>query len=271
MLDPVLYHTKCTFRACNAISHLPQNYNIIFIAPNNFLTNDEKKLKTPIIGVKRRNNEKNEYFCINKTYPPMENEERTVLYLHGFASAGSSGTATHLRNSLYEYGIKVVAPDIPPMPTEAMEMLQRLVAEISPCLIVGTSMGAFYAEQIHGIPRILVNPSFHTARLLTFRGLGKREYRNKREDGAKDFKVDKEMINQFKELEKNSFQQITEAEKELVWGLFGLQDKNVNCQPDFKKHYGNTHFITYQGEHYLNDQALKKTVFPLVKQLLQLT
>ena len=60
-------------------------------------------------------------------------------------------------------------------------------------------------------------------------------------------------------------------EKQLVWGLFGLQDKNVNCQPDFRKHYGATHFIAYQGEHYLNDTVLKKTVFPLVKQLLQLT
>lgn len=195
---------------------------------------------------------------------------KNILYLHGFASAGNNGTATHLRNMLYEHGFSVISPDIPPMPAEAMAMLRKIVDEIQPILIIGTSMGAFYGEQTHGIPRILVNPSFHMARLLTFKGMGKREYRNKREDGAKDFKVDKEMIAQFKEVEKNSFQQITPQEKELVWGLFGLQDKNVNCQPDFKKHYGTAHFITYEGEHYLNDLALKKTVFPLVKQILQL-
>lgn len=200
----------------------------------------------------------------------MEKINKSVLYLHGFASAGSSGTATHLRNTLYEYGVSVEAPDIPVMPDEAMSMLKNLVEEMKPDLIISTSMGAFYAEQLLGIPRILVNPSFHMGRLLTFKGMGKREFRNKRADGTKEFKVDKEMINQFKEMEKNSFKHANE-EKQLVWGLFGLQDKNVNCQPDFRKHYGATHFIAYQGEHYLNDTVLKKTVFPLVKQLLQLT
>lgn len=191
-----------------------------------------------------------------------------VLYMHGFASAGNNGTVTHLRNMLYEHGISLTAPDIPAEPKEAMAMLTALVGELQPDLIIGTSMGAFYAEQMTGYQRILVNPSFHMARLLTFRGMGRQEYRNKREDGAKDFKVDKEMIAQFKEIEKKSFQHITAEEKEKVWGLFGLQDKNVNCQPDFKKHYGTAHFITYEGEHYLNDQALKKTVLPLVKKLL---
>lgn len=193
-----------------------------------------------------------------------------VIYLHGFASAGSSGTATHLRNMLYEYGVPVLSPDIPVMPLEAIAFLREYIQAEQPTLIVGTSMGAFYAEQMTGIPRILVNPSFHMARLLTFRGMGKREFMNKREDGAKDFKVDKEMIAQFKEVEKQTFKHITPAEKEMVWGLFGLQDKNVNCQPDFKKNYGPQHFITFEGEHYLNDTVLKKTVFPLVKQILQL-
>lgn len=193
---------------------------------------------------------------------------RTVIYLHGFASAGNNGTATHLRNALYEHGVSVISLDLPIMPVEAMAFIRNLVAEHQPELIIGTSMGAFYAEQLHGYRRILVNPSFHTSRLLTFRGLGKREFHNRREDGAKDFKVDKEMVTQFKEIEKGSFQQITAEEKELVWGLFGLQDKNVNCQPEFKKNYGPKHFQTFEGEHYLNDNVLKKAVMPLVKELL---
>ncbi len=191
-----------------------------------------------------------------------------VLYLHGFASAGSSGTALHLRNALYEHGIPVIAPDIPVSPAQALPFLQKLVEEEQPDLIVATSMGALYAELLHGIPRILVNPSFCMARLLTFRGLGKRqEFRNKREDGAKDFKVDKQMVAEFKEIEKGLFK-TAKTEKPLVWGLFGTQDRNVNCQPEFKKHYGTDHFRLFEGEHFLNDAILKRHVWPLIVDIL---
>lgn len=195
---------------------------------------------------------------------------KTILYIHGYASAGSTGTATMMRNILYSKGVQVISPDVPVMPLEAIAFLQQLVSELQPDLIVATSMGAMYAEQLKGFPRILVNPSFHMARLLTFRGMGRQEFRNKREDGAKDFKVDKEMIAQFKEVEKGSFQSITAEEKTLVWGLFGKNDKNVNCQPDFKKHYGSSQFQIFEGEHFLNEQVLKKAVLPLVTQLVQL-
>lgn len=191
-----------------------------------------------------------------------------ILYLHGFASAGSSGTATHLRNMLYEQGISVLSPDIPVSPTEAMQFLRQTVAENRPDLIISTSMGALYAEQLCGIPRILVNPSFHMARLLTFRGMGRHPFRNYRQDGAKEFKIDKEMINQFKEVEKDSFKNITSQEKSLVWGLFGTQDKNVNCQPDFKKHYGTQQFRLFEGEHFLNDAVMKKAVLPVVREIM---
>lgn len=194
----------------------------------------------------------------------------TVLYIHGFASAGSSGTAIVMRNLLYHHGVQVVSPDVPTSPLEAQKMLHELVEQLHPDLIVGTSMGAMYAEQLHGYPRILVNPSFHMARTLTFQGLGRREFRNKREDGAKDFKVDKEMIQEFKQVEKDSFQAITSQEKQLVWGIFGTQDKLVNCQADFRKHYGTAQMLLFEGGHYLNDHVLSREVMPLVNKLLNL-
>lgn len=196
---------------------------------------------------------------------------KKIIYLHGFASAGSTGTAIIMRNMLYEHQVQVLSPDIPVSPLQAITFLQQYVAREQPDLIVATSMGALYAEQLKGYPRILVNPSFCMARLLTFRGLGKRqEFRNRRQDDARDFMVDKALVAEFKEVEKGSFQAITAQEKELVWGLFGKNDKNVNCQPDFKKHYGTAHFQIFDGEHFLNDQVLKKTVMPLVNNLLQL-
>lgn len=195
---------------------------------------------------------------------------RRVLYIHGFASAGSSGTATHLRNMLYEHGVEVISPDVPVMPTEALSLLKQMVAELQPELIIGTSMGGLYTEQMYGTPRIMVNPSFHMARHLTFQGMGRREFLNKRQDGAREFKVDRDMIAQFREVEKASFSGVNAEEKTLVWGFFGKNDKFVNCQPEFKKAYGTDHFRIFDGEHRLNDVVLKRDIFPLVKQILKL-
>lgn len=195
---------------------------------------------------------------------------RRVLYIHGFASAGSSGTATHLRNMLYEHGVEVISPDVPVMPTEALSLLKQMVAELQPELIIGTSMGGLYTEQMYGTPRIMVNPSFHMARHLTFQGMGRREFLNKRQDGAREFKVDRDMITQFREVEKTTFSGVNAEEKTLVWGFFGKNDKFVNCQPEFKKAYGTDHFRIFDGEHRLNDVVLKRDIFPLVKQILKL-
>lgn len=193
-----------------------------------------------------------------------------VLYIHGFASAGSTGSATQMRNHFYPKGVQVLSPDVPVEPLRAIAFLHNYVQEHKPDLIVATSMGAMYAEQLRGIKRILVNPSFHMAKLLTFRGMGRQEFRNKREDGAKDFKVDKQMIAEFKEVEKQSFADITSDEKQLVWGLFGTRDKNVNCQPDFRKHYGATQMSLFEGEHYLNGEVLGKVIIPLAETILGL-
>ena len=191
-----------------------------------------------------------------------------IVYIHGFASAGSTGSATQLRNHFYPKGIQVLSPDVPVEPLRAIQFLRDYIAEHQPSLIVATSMGAMYAEQLRGVPRILVNPSFHMAKLLTFRGLGRHEFRNKREDGARDFKIDKQMIAEFKEVEKHSFDGITSEEKSLVWGLFGTKDKNVNCQPDFRKHYGTAQMSLFEGEHYLNGVVLGKVVIPLAEKIL---
>ena len=198
------------------------------------------------------------YFCI---FAPV----KKVIYIHGFASAGSTGSATQMRNHLYPKGVQVISPDVPVEPTMAISFLKTLVEEERPDLIVATSMGALYAEQLKGFPRILVNPSFHMARLLTFRGLGKREFRNKRQDGATEFKVDKQMIQEFQQVEKDSFKGIDAKEKALVWGLFGKQDNLVNCQADFVKHYGKEQMVLFDGEHFLNDKVLSKVVMPLAE------
>ena len=193
-----------------------------------------------------------------------------LLYIHGFSSAGSTGTATLMRNMLYEKDVRVVSPDVPVSPLEALQFLKDYAAQEQPDLIIGTSMGGMYAEQLRGYKRILVNPSFHMARLLTFRGLGNYDFQNKRADGATRFKVDKQMIAEFKEVEKLSFKGLTPEDKKNVYGLFGRNDPTVHTQDDYTKVYGKEHFVVFEGEHRLNDKVLKHDVLPIIMEILGL-
>ena len=54
-------------------------------------------------------------------------------------------------------------------------------------------------------------------------------------------------------------------------GTFRRQGQEVNHQKDFVKHYGREHFIVFDGEHFLNDKVLSRSVLPVVRQILGLS
>ncbi len=187
------------------------------------------------------------------------------MYVHGFASSGSSGTVMTLRR--YMAGWRVVAPDLPVDPFEALELLRRMVDEEQPDIVVGTSMGGMYTQQLWGVPRIVVNPSFEMSRSLLFGKMGRNKYMSKRQDGAAEFRIDKSVVERFKEMEKHQFEGITDEEKMLVVGLFGDKDPVVHFQPLMAQLYGEERCRWFAGEHRLNDTVVKKVLIPLIDEL----
>lgn len=187
------------------------------------------------------------------------------MYVHGFASSGSSGTVMTLRR--YMAGWRVVAPDLPVDPFDALELLRRMVNEEQPDIVVGTSMGGMYTQQLWGVPRIVVNPSFEMSRSLLFGKMGRNKYMSKRQDGAAEFRIDKSVVERFKEMEKHQFEGITDEEKMLVVGLFGDKDPVVHFQPLMAQLYGEERCRWFAGEHRLNDTVVKKVLIPLIDEL----
>lgn len=188
-----------------------------------------------------------------------------MMYVHGFASSGSSGTVMNLRRSLP--GWRVIAPDLPVDPFEALELLRTIVKEEQPEIVVGTSMGGMYTQQLWGVSRIVVNPSFEMSRSLLFGKMGRNKYMSKRKDGATEFRIDKGVVERFKEMEKHQFDGITEDEKQLVVGLFGDKDPVVHFYPLMAELYGEERCRWFSGEHRLNDDVVKKVLVPLIREL----
>ena len=188
-----------------------------------------------------------------------------LLYFHGFASSGATGTAQLLRSMMPEH--EVIAPDIPVDPVEALPYLRALVEREQPDLIIGTSMGGMYAQQMFGVRKICVNPAFNMSKLSKVMRPGTYKFLNGRKDNVKEFRITKEIVQHFYTMEMGQFKGITDFDRENTWGLFGFHDTTVNTYDLFKKYYPNA--IRFDGEHSLNEKALRTTVVPLIRQILE--
>ena len=188
---------------------------------------------------------------------------KTILYVHGFASSGQTGSVHTLRLLLPDAA--VIAPDLPVEPEEAMTLLRSVVASEKPDLVIGTSMGGMYSEMLYGIDRIIVNPAFQLAdTLLKNNGLGRREFHNKRADGETSFLVTKTLLEHFRDVSSRCFAQALE-DHDRVFGLFGTRDNLVHTFDLFREHYPQA--VRFDGEHHLNDSVIVHSLLPVIQRI----
>jgi predicted esterase YcpF (UPF0227 family) len=185
-----------------------------------------------------------------------------VLYCHGFASSGQSGTVTRLRQVMPQ--AKVIAPDIPVHPQEAIALLHDNCDKEHPDLIIGTSMGGMYAEQLRGFDRICVNPALEIAETMKAHGMtGTQQFQNPRQDGVQEFYVDKALVKAYRDVSEQRFVGLTPEDEQRVIGLFGDKDDLVDTFDMFCEHYSQaTHF---HGEHRMDDKSYMHSVMPVIR------
>ena len=83
-----------------------------------------------------------------------------ILYLHGFASCGNSTKTQLLKDYFGEK--EVLSPDLPVDPVEAIRFIKKYIIEHDVDLLIGSSLGGFYASyfcELLGIKTVLINPS----------------------------------------------------------------------------------------------------------------
>jgi len=184
-----------------------------------------------------------------------------ILFIHGLASSGRYKMASTLRILLK--GSEVIAPDIPIEPAEAMRLLDSICLESDPDLVVGLSLGGFWAQKLRGRRKILVNPDLHPSRLLRSK-TGVMEYLSPRQDGATSFIIDEGICQGYETLEKEEFDGLDEKEIALTSGMFADRDEMVDCFDEFREHYpGRGH--RYPGTHLPNFPEIKKYILPIIE------
>jgi len=187
---------------------------------------------------------------------------KIVLYVHGFASSGQSGTVTRLRTVMPQ--ARVIAPDLPVNPHEAIALLHTICEQEKPDLIIGTSMGGMYTEQLRGFDRICINPALEIAETMRAHGMtGTQQFQNPRLDGIQEFYVDKALVKEYREVSEQRFQGLTPDDEQRVYGLFGDKDDLVDTRGMFSEHY--SRHTSFHGEHRMDDQSYMHSVVPVIR------
>ncbi len=196
-----------------------------------------------------------------KQFPELM-KGKTIMYVHGFGSSGQSGTVTRMRTVFPS--ARVVAPDLPVHPAEALALLRQLCQDEQPDLIIGTSMGGMYAEQLRGFDRICINPALQIADTMQAHGMtGTQTFQNPRQDGVQTFYVDKALVKEYRQVSEQRFEALDDDDRHRVYGLFGDQDTTVDTFDLFRERYPQA--IHFHGEHRMDDRSFMHAVVPVIR------
>ena len=184
-----------------------------------------------------------------------------ILFIHGLASSGAYKMASSLR--ILVKGSEVIAPDVPIDPSEALAMLEGICSDENPDLVVGLSLGGFWAQKLRGRRKLLVNPDLHPSHLLRTK-IGVMEYLSPRQDGALTFDVTEELCDGYEAMELPQFEGLDAKETSLTTGMFADRDEMVDCYDEFMLHYP-FRGHRYPGTHLPNFPEIKKYFLPVIE------
>lgn len=163
---------------------------------------------------------------------------RKILFLHGFFASGACAPAIALKE-YFDGKATVLAPDLPPHPQQALDLIQRVCDQERPDILVGNSNGSFLAQiaaSKNNIPALLGNPHLEMTSFLIER-IGTHEYKTPRADGNQQLVIDRTLIDEFAELQRHQWDYCNDTNREKIWGLFGDNDRVAHFEPLFLEHY----------------------------------
>jgi predicted esterase YcpF (UPF0227 family) len=101
----------------------------------------------------------------------VTDEIPTLLYIHGLNSSALSRKACQLTALMQSLGLadQLRVPELHHHPRQAMAQLERAIAELGRPLLVGSSLGGYYATHLaqrHGLKAVLINPAVNPHQLF---------------------------------------------------------------------------------------------------------
>lgn len=187
-----------------------------------------------------------------------------ILYLHGLGSSKLANTPKTLQTLLKED--EVASIDIPMSPFKAVQAISAFVDIYRPDLLLGTSLGGFYASLCKAPRRVITNPALRPDLEIKaiLGGFGTYPYLKEREDGAKTYDYTVEDEREFKILREKALTEFYPHIKEETYAFFGDRDDLVNDRAYFEEHFLGCNAFSFPTGHRLEDEVIVSDLAPFL-------
>ena len=202
-----------------------------------------------------------------------------VLYIHGMGGGGDSRIPSILKDAMPDVEVTVRTYDFDP--EVAAAQIEEWVAEISPDLVVGESLGSIQTIRIKGLPHLLVSPSLNAplyfgylAWLAFVPGMTwmlDRIYKPRSGDRQRlHFTFD--VLDKYREHRRRAVANSTLAGSEdYFYAFFGKNDhyrkSGIVSIRTWRKYFGNSYEV-YDGTHFMEEEYVLNALVPKIYKVL---
>lgn len=153
-------------------------------------------------------------------------EKPTAIYIHGYLSGANSSTGQKLK-AMKDDRFNILTPEVNADPQHSLKVINDLIKESNPAIIIGSSMGGLYtlACESGAIPLLLINPLLTPVETITEHFLNKTfPYHCARLDGAAEATITDKELRQFAALEAK-IPSLIEAKKPYLAAILSTRDE----------------------------------------------
>lgn len=202
-----------------------------------------------------------------------------VLYIHGMGGGGDSRIPSILKDAMPDVEVTVRTYDFDP--EVAAAQIEEWVAEISPDLVVGESLGSIQTLRIKGLPHLLVSPSLNAPLYFGYLAwlafvpgmtwLLDRIYKPRSGDRQRlHFTFD--VLNKYREHRRRAVANSTLAGSEdYFYAFFGKNDhyrkSGIVSIRTWRKYFGNSYEV-YDGTHFMEEEYILNALVPKIYKVL---
>ena len=163
-----------------------------------------------------------------------------AIYIHGYLSGGNSSTGTKLREDM-GHQFNILTPEVNGDPVHSLQVINDLICETKPAIIIGSSMGGLYALACDSgdADVVLVNPLLTPVETITEHFLNKTfPYHSPRLDGAIESTITDREFAEFSKLEAQ-IPALIDAKRYVITAILStrdelLGDSHINILKDNK-------------------------------------
>jgi len=247
-----------------------KNYKIQIVERNNkeqylICFCDEHSLNMSVLRM--------DYEVLQYDYPILDKTKKTIVVVHGLGGGIKSKTCAMLKEH-FKDRYNVITPEVPINPQDAVIYLTKLINDVNPTLVVGTSLGGFYSLLSSKRSKLLlINPALRAYdNILNSPNIQKGvlvEYTKERLNNEIKYIVDDQFISDLKDLQNKLEESISTLLFNDIYAIFGKEDKLFSNITYYIDNYNKDNMLVIPNmEHSLSVEQVSAVVIPKAEELL---